>query len=820
MKKSMSVLFVLLLAVGGTAVFSSCWTFVASPLPRASTPKDTAAVATPESAPKAPAVAAVPEIASEADFEVTTADGQVTITKYKGKAAALIIPATIGGLPVVEIGYSAFARDNITSVSIPASVTSIAITAFFSGRGYYTNGPERWVTSGPAAITVDPLNPSYSSRDGVLFSKTGDKLIRCPVGKKGQYAIPAGVTSIGNGAFYGCTGLASITIPPGVTSIGNEAFRGCTGLTSISISASVTSIGDDAFATCWQLTAIQVNANNTVFSSRDGVLFDKREKELITCPVGKKGQYAIPAGVTSISNRAFSSSDLTSVSIPAGVTRIGDSAFYDCSLTSISIPASVTGIGDSAFYGSGLTSITIPESVTSIGDSAFYGCGNLKSIHIPARVTSIGDGAFGGSQYAADGVVHSGLEAITVDPRNASYSSRDGVLFNKTATVLVCYPANRKETLYTIPDGVTGIGASAFGCINDLRAVSIPASVTSIANNAFEGCSSLSVVTVHAVRPPKITDNGDFLYYLDGVPLYVPAASLAAYRGADEWKDCKKLLPETPLHARQMSAGFAVHDGVLIGYSGSAATPLIPADWGVTSIGEEAFKGCTSLTSINIPVGVTKIDDDAFSDCTGLTSVSIPEGVTTIEYSAFSGCTGLSSIRIPASVTSIGNYVFSGCISLTSIPVDANNKNYVSRDGVLFNKSGDTLLAYPAGLKARQYTIPAGVTEIESGAFWGSNDLTSVNIPAGVTSIDAHTFRNCTGLTSVSIPASVTSIDMYAFVGCTGLTSITIGTNVSLRTSYGDADAFENKFVTYYNTNGKKAGMYTWNGTAWSFAAR
>ena len=187
--------------------------------------------------------------------------------------------------------------------------------------------------------------------------------------------IPSSVTSIGNEAFHGCCGLTSLVIPSGVTSIGDEAFHGCCGLTSLVIPSGVTSIGDEAFYGCSGLTSL-----------------------------------TIPSSVTSIGESAFSGcSGLTSLVIPSGVTSIGDEAFYGCSgLTSLVIPSSVTSIDRSAFSGcSSLTSLTIPSSVTSIGNYAFEGCSGLTSLTIPSSVTSIGWSAFEGC---------SGLTSIYVYP--------------------------------------------------------------------------------------------------------------------------------------------------------------------------------------------------------------------------------------------------------------------------------------------------------------------------------------------------------------------------------------------------------------------
>ena len=172
------------------------------------------------------------------------------------------------------------------------------------------------------------------------------------------------VTSIGKEAFYGCSGLTSVTIPNNVTSIGSSAFRNCSNLTSVTIPNSVTSIGDGAFWNCSGLTSV-----------------------------------TIPNSVTNIDTSVFSGcSGLTSITIPNSVTSIGSSAFRNCSgLTSVAIPNSVTSIGYEAFWNcSGLTSVTIGSGVTSIGSSAFYRCSGLTSITIPNSVTSIGNNAFDG----------------------------------------------------------------------------------------------------------------------------------------------------------------------------------------------------------------------------------------------------------------------------------------------------------------------------------------------------------------------------------------------------------------------------------------
>lgn len=546
-------------------------------------------------------------------------------SSYRNSITAVVIESG-----VTSIGAWAFSDcKNLNSITIPNGVTSIGDGAFFDCENL---------------IGVNIPNSVTSIRWNTFFNCINLTSI----------TIPNNVTNIESHAFFGCESLVEINIPNSVTSIGYGTFdhtpwlnnqpdglvyvgkvllcykgtmpenasiniaKGTAGVASgafsdynnlkeITIPNSVTNIGDGVFSGCDGLIAIHVDESNASYSSLSGVLYDKNKTELIHCPYGATS-IVIPGSIRSV--ESFSHyHNLISVTISEGVDSIGEGAFEDCrSLTSITIPHSVTYIGYEVFYDCiNLTEAFIGRGVTTIESILFYGCNKLIAIH--------------------------------VDEANASFSSLDGVLYNKDKTKLIECPSS--VTSITIPNSVTSIGEGAFAACGNLTQITIPNGITSIGGWAFDDT-------------PWLNNQPDGLVYAGKM--------LLCYKGD---------MPEnTSISIAEETIGVADR-----AFENCINLTSITIPNSVTSIGKDAFEFCKNLTSILIPNSVTSIGKGAFSYCNSLTSITIPNNVTSIERALFWGCSNLVEIIIPSNVTNIGDGAFANCTSLTEITLPSSVTN-------------------------------------------------------------------------------------------------------------------------------------------------
>ena len=602
---------------------------------------------------------------------------------------------------------------NLAHVSIPACVTNIEAEAFSVFRGR-------------VAVTVDPANTVYSSRDGMLLTKDGTQLLQ---GVNGDVTVPPGVTSIDARAFDNCNGLTRVVIPNSVTNIGNYAFNACSNLGDVWMPKHLEGkLSANVFANCGNATLNYYDKAYTVtFRTEEGVVEQRQ------CPDGVEigslpstpthTGYAFEGWWTAAdgeqaSEETIVSDDVTyyakwrgtatvdgytyTYSVLNGQVEIGTGETGELSEAAVSprptggvvIPSSlggypVTGIGEYAFEScTDMTDVEIPESVVSIRVEAFGGCEGLANVEIPRNVMYIDVTAFGFCYR------------FTVDPANAVYSSRNGLLLSKDGRTLVrgvygdveipssvtkigdsAFDGCPLLESVTIPDGVLDIGAHAFCCCDGLENILIPQSVTNIGTRAFGSCYNLRSFAVD------------------------PANRFYSARD-----------------------GFLLNkDGTVLVQGVNGVEVMIPE--GVTAIGEAAFEDCSRLEAVEIPNSVTDIGGWAFSGCDSLMDVEIPGCVTNIGEEAFSFCR-LRRVSIPGGVKTIGARAFDGCWKLEGLEI-ARGVESIGREAF-------------SDLSLTTVTIPDSVTDVGEGAFVDCGELREVWLPRRLEGqLDPDVFLGC-----------------------------------------------------------------------------
>ena len=586
------------------------------------------------------------------DLTSVTIPNSVTIIGEMAFSICSSLTSVIIGNSVTSIGSQAFDRCiSLTSVTIPSSVTNIGSNPFI-------------VCIGLTSIIVEEGNVVYDSRgncNAIIETGSNTLISGCM-----NTIIPNNVTSIGDHAFFGCSGLTSVTIPGSVTSIGDAAFYDCAALTEIiSYIEEPFVIDDNVYdGTTYETATLRVPAGTSdAYRATDGwknfvnieemevsgstliEFADAKVKAICVANWDTDGDGELnreeAAAVTDLGAIFKDNDEITSfdeLQYFTGLTSIGYEAFRDCGrLTSVTIPNSVTSIGGGAFWScSSLTSVTIPNSVTFISAMAFAYCSGLTSVTIPESVTGIGIGAFEANR----------LTSIVVESGNTRYDSRNNcnAIIETASNTLI---AGCMNTI--IPNNVTSIGDNAFAYCSGLTSITIPNSVTSIGSNAFSGCSGLTSITI----PNSVTRIGDY-----------------AFSG------CSGL------------TSIIVEEGNTVYDSRGNCNAII--ETGSNTL----IRGCMNTI---IPNSVTSIGNYAFFYCIYLTSVSIPNSVTSIGGYAFLVCRGLTSVTIPNSVTSIGDEAFFACSDLTEI-ISYIEDPFVLTDNVYDGTTYETaILRVPAG---------------------------------------------------------------------------------------------------------------------------
>lgn len=700
--------------------------------------------------------------------EITVPKNATGIGAYAFAGCSNLSTVTISG-SVTSIGASAFAGcTSLTAISIPDSVTSIGEGAFdntgvdTSQIAFYrgncgTNlkwallGNHQLRVYGTGAMTDFSASsaPWYHQRENIV-----------------ELVLSDGVSGIGDYAFVGCKALKSVVLADSVSRIGKHAFAQCSGisgldlgkiteigesafeqsgLTELRISGGATiTIGNDAFAGCAALKTVRLEqctlkAGDRIWKGCAGL-----ETVMISAGFTEIGsslfadctilsQLTLTGNCSAIGAYQFSGcTALTDIRIPNGVIELGSYAFQNCTgISEITLPDSVTAIQAGVFSGCrGLEKIQFSKQLESIGDFAFQNCILFTSLIIPDSVTSMGSGVFSGC---------SKLESLSLpfvgsgkEPEEASQETLFAYIFGTAnyaeASVVKQYYSDSGYSTYYLPDSLTRVTVTggkllygAFDHCSNIKQISIPDSVTSIAPYVFRDCKGLD----HIEIADGVTGIGKYAFSgcsgLTGISLPDNLQSI----DSAAFLDCTAL--EKITLPQQITK---IADKL---FQGCSALQEIGLTGQVESIGEEAFRGCEAIKNISLPSKLTELGSGAFRDCTSLQRITVPAGITFIGEYTFSACTALQEAVIAGKVTEIGAYAFSQCALLKSVQ------------------------------------IPETVTEIGSHAFSNCEAITSLKLPREITQIGSYAFQNCVGLTGMEVPENTQIIGAAAFSGCSAL---------------------------------------------------
>ena len=607
----------------------------------------------------------------------------------------IIIPDT-----VTQIGSSVFSgRTGITAVTLPAALTSIGSSAFngctslaeitipdgvvkLDSRAFY----------GCSSLTELQIPDSVTSiGSSAFYGCTGLQTVSLPQSLQELPAsafqkctslktisLPKTLTKIGYSAFSNCTALTDITIPENIKTIDSNTFDGCTYLTNVTLPDGLNKIGYGAFLNCARME--QITIPSTVGEIGDSAFFGCAALRDITLP--QKLQ-KIPKELF------YGCTSLETLTIPDTVTAIGKQAFYNCTaLKSVMLPATVTLVGEKAFDGcAALTAIevsddntyyasdngilytlesgqkaelvvcpralsgvvAIPATVHTIMDGAFQNCVYITRVIVPDSVSNIADTAFVGCQN---------LQSIDVGENNTVYSSPDGILLTDNGTKLICYPAGRLETSYTIPDSVTSIVASAFASSRRLLSLTFGKGMTELPKEVCKNCVSICEVTL----PEGITAIGNAAFSGCSGLKQVNLPSTLAKINSSAFYKCSSLRSITIPENVEAISDYT--------FAYCSALEHVELSAGTKTVSDSAFNGCSSLKEIVFPETMAEYglgNTKTFQDCASLTFFEVPSGVVRIPAAGFQNCKSLKGLVLPSSVKEIYANTFDGCDALTDI---------------------------------------------------------------------------------------------------------------------------------------------------------
>ena len=638
-----------------------------------------------------------------------TASGDVTLPstvtdknhiEWTVKGLIFGVFKNVTGITIPEgyttIGINVFQQSQITTLNIPASVTTIKLGPFMGADKLQ-------------AITVNPANPNFTAENGVLYNKTKTELICYPKGKTDEdFTVPDGVTKIMGLAFFQNPNIKTVTLPTSVSELDPYTIAPFAGYS--------------AFTDCASLTAINVKSGNPTFKSVDGVVYSADDKTLAMYPSGKEmDPFIVPSTVEHIEQSAFLyTAKLKNITISEGVKDIGAYAFKNSGIKSASIPASVTSISDGVFVNcSNLETVDVASANTAyssvdgvvfnktVTDLIYYPTGKAGEYTVPGTVTTI-------KQSSCEGTKK--LTKITLPP--SVKKIEDSAFENSSLS----------ELAFSGTSGLETIGKRAFIWAH-LSNVTIPASVKLLEWGAFYGQNGNDSFDGQELKTVTVEDNSQLKEI-----------------GAEAFRGNKKL------EKFEFKGTCKLEKIRNAAFRDNYSLPSFTFPQTITRIDESAFNGCSSMKSATFkePSSFVFVGSGSFQNC-GLENLKLPESVTTIGQSAFNSCDKLVSIDLPKTTTNVDPRAFQFCTKLTSINVDDANTMYSSVDGVLLSKDKETLKVFPPGKANDNFTLlPPSIKTIGEYAFYYCKNLKNVTIPNKVTKIEKAAFQLCENLNTIT----------------------------------------------------------------------
>ena len=552
----------------------------------------------------------------------------VRLVRYNGEETQIVIPDTLSGKPVKEIGANTFSfSPQITQITIPAGITKIDDPSFCDLPNL-------------AKITVAEDNVGFAAVDDVLFHKKMKTVYCYPQGKTGDtYALPATITTIGSKAFYR-SGLKEITLPDAVTKILASAFEGSGQLKTVTLPQKLSQIYESAFAGCGALESVAFPEKLTSIAANS----------FKNCVALK--EIVVPANVGVMDAGAFDGCrNLKTAEVrTASVQRVSDRTFRGCeSLETVTYAGNILGIGEDAFAGcAALRAFALTDSITTVGRRAFAGCESLEDLYIPDTLLDIGAHALDGTPYqaglAGEFAVTGG--GVLLEARGAG----EEITVPQGVSRVAFTRADVKKV--TVPEGVTALNSGAFADCASLETIVLPPSMTAIGAEAFKNCAALTEFTV----PQALASLGE-----------------GAFMGCTGMKEYSV----APGNTTYMADKGVLYDNsrkTLIWYPSASEMTSYAMPYGPVGITDHAIENAANLESFDASGAqeVQTIGDYVFANCAKLKSVKFTENFSRFGAHAFEGCAALSDFKFTAIMTVFDEYAFAGCTALGNQQLSAS----------------------------------------------------------------------------------------------------------------------------------------------------